>query len=112
MIPKGAVMSSGMFAKEFRQARAKGRAEGQTEGARQACVDIVKRFHPTLVGRMAPAIGACDSLPKLRKWTMAATELSGDELARLVTRTGKPVKAPVSRQRVTRPARRAARRSR
>jgi hypothetical protein len=104
MIPKGAVMGSGMFAKELREARA--------EVARQACVDNVKRFHPTLVGRMAPAIGACDSLPKLRKWTMAATELSGDELARLVTGSALPAKASVSRQRVTRPARRAVRRSR
>ncbi len=58
-------MGSGMFAKEFRQARVEGRAEG----VRQTCAEIVRRFHPTLVGRVAPAIEVCDSLPTLRKWT-------------------------------------------
>lgn len=108
MIPKGAVMASGMFAKEFRQAR----VEGRVEGIRQTCVDIVRRFHPALVGRAAPAIDACDSLPTLRKWTAAAMQQSSDGLERLLKETRKPVKASVSRQRVTRPARRAARRNR
>jgi len=111
MIPKGAVMASGMFAKEFRQARVEGRAEG-VHAIRQTCAEIVRRFHPALVGRVATAIEACDSLPTLRKWTLAATQSSADELERLLTQTRKPVKASVSRQRVTRPARRAARRSR
>ena len=113
MIPKGAAMGSGMFAKEFRQARAEGRAEG-VHAIRQTCIDIVKLLHPTLVGRVAPAVSECDSLPTLRKWTVAATQSSGDELARLVTETGprKRSKGTFSRQRVTRPARRAARRSR
>jgi len=111
MIPKEAVMASGMFAKEFRQARAEGRAEG-VHSTRQICADIVRRFHPALVGRVAPAIAACESLPTLRKWTVAATQLSGDQFTRLVTGTRMPGKAKVSRQRVPRPARRPAARRR
>jgi hypothetical protein len=111
MIPKGAVMGSGMFAKELRQARAEGRAEA-VRSIRQTCADIVRRFHPALVERVAPAIEACDSLPTLRKWTMAATELSDDEFASLVTGVGKRVETSVSRQRVPRPARRTAARRR
>jgi hypothetical protein len=114
LIPRGAVMASVMFAKEFRQARAEARAEGRAEGAargirshRKACLDVVSHHHPAVRGRVTPAIEACDSLPTLRKWTVAAMRLSSAEFVRLVAGATRPGNASVSRQRVTRPARRA-----
>jgi hypothetical protein len=109
MIPREGVMASVMFAKEFRQARAEGRAEG----GRQACLDVVSYHHPAVRRRVAPAIEACDSLPTLRKWTVAAMRLSSAEFEQLVAGAGAPGKVSVSRRRVPRPSRRSvSRRSR
>ncbi len=112
MIPRKAAMASGMFAKEFRQARAEGRAEG-VHTYRQTCLAVVSHHHPTVRRRVTPVIEACDSLPMLRKWTVAAMRLSSAELVRLVAGAGRPGKVSVSRRRVPRPSRRSvSRRSR
>ncbi len=112
LIPREAVMASVMFAKEFRQARAEGRAEAEARGIRshrQACLDIVKHFHPPALGRVASAIEACDSLPMLRKWTLAAACLPQAEFVELVAggRTSKALS-----KRSPRPSRRSASRRR
>lgn len=98
MIPKEAVMASGMFAKEFRQARA--------EGLRLSCLDIVKYRHPDVLGRVTPAVQACASVTTLRKWTLAAARLPAADFVRLVT-AAPSRKRGVSQRRAPRPARRA-----
>jgi len=119
MIPRGAVMASGMFAKEFRQARAEGRAEGRAEvlaegrsQLRTACLDIVKYFHPKALVHVAPAIEACESLPTLKRWTVAAARLSSPEFLRLVGRAKDRTARTVAERRAPRPARRSAARRR
>jgi len=99
MIPREAAMASGMFAKEFRQARA--------EGLRLSCLDIVRYRHPAVLGRVAPVVQACASVTTLRKWTLAAARLPAADFVRLVT--GVPHrKIASSQRRAPRPARRAA----
>lgn len=98
MIPRGAAMASGMFAREFREAR--------TEGRRLSCLDVVKHYHPGLLGRVAPAVHACGSVTTLRKWTLAAARLPAADFMRLVT--GPTHKASISQRRAPRPGRRAA----
>lgn len=90
MIPKRAVMRSGLVATQLRQARAEGRAKGRAEVVRlhqRTCVAIVKWFHPGLVRRVKPVIEACSNPLTLHEWTKAATHLFSDELERLVTGT-------------------------
>ena len=91
-------MASGMFAREFREAR--------TEGRRLSCLDVVKHYHPGLLGRVAPAVHACGSVTTLRKWTLAAARLPAADFMRLVT--GPAQKATISQRRAPRPGRRAA----
>jgi hypothetical protein len=98
MIPKEAAMASGMFAKEFRQARA--------EGLRLGCLDIVKYRHPTVLGRVTPMVQACASVATLRKWTLAAARLPAAAFVSLVT-AAPSVKRAASQRRAPRPARRA-----
>jgi hypothetical protein len=98
MIPKEAAMASGMFAKEFRQARA--------EGLRLSCLDIVKYRHPDVLGRVTPAVQACASITTLRKWTLAAARLPAADFVRLVT-AAPSRKRGMSQRRAPRPARRA-----
>jgi hypothetical protein len=100
-----------MFAKEFRQARAQGRAEGLTRGVRalrQACLDVVTHFHPGALGRVAPIIETCQDLPTLRRWNLEAMRMPASEFVGLVT--GVPAsRSAASVRRAPRPARRAAR---
>jgi hypothetical protein len=113
LIPREAVMASVMFAKEFRQARKQARAEGRVEAARGMCLDVVKHLHPAALARVAPVVSACDSLPTLRSWTVAAARLPASELVRFVTSGPHRRVAAIARRRAPRPARRsAARRSR
>jgi len=113
MIPGEAVMASGMFAKVFRQARAEARAEGRAQGLRSSCLDLVKHLHPEVLGRVAPAVTACQDVATLRAWTLAAAQRRTTELVRLVEGAKSPVKTTISRRRVPRPSRRSvSRRSR
>lgn len=116
MIPKEAVMASVMFAKEFRQARAEARAEGRAEGrveeARVTCLDIVRLRHPAAVGTLAPAVAACQSLPTLRAWTLAAAKLPSARLVKLVSVSMDPRKVSISRRSAPRPSRRSVSRRR
>lgn len=106
LIPRGAVMASSMFAKEFRQAR----AEGRVEAARGLCLAVVKRMHPVAVARVAPLVAGCDSLATLERWTVAAARLPAHQLIRVVSGAGRHRKASlaVSRRRAPRPVRRSA----
>lgn len=108
IIPREAVMASVMFAKEFRQARAAGRAAG----VRSTCLDIVKHLHPKALVQVASAIEACDSLPTLRKLTVAAARLSSADFVRLVSRATDRAGTNVTRRRAPRPARRSTARRR
>jgi predicted transposase YdaD len=127
MIPREGAMASGMFAKEFRQARAEGRAQGRAEGRAQGraegkaeglaeavstCLEIVRHIHPTAIGRVAAAVEGCQSLPTIRKWTVAAAQLPAAEFIRLISGSTTHGKAAVSRRRAPRPSRRSSRRSR
>ena len=95
-------MGSGMFAEEFRKARAEGRAEGQAEGQakalREAVLDVVRHHHPAVAAGIAPLVATCSSLPLLRRWILKASELSDEELVRLVTGS-RAAKTDASRQR-------------
>ncbi len=104
MIPREAVMASVMFAKEFKQARAEGRAEG----ARVVCLDVMRLLHPAAVGKVAPAVAACQSPRTLRDWTLAAARLPSAELVRLVSESAERRGVSVSRRRAPRPSRRSA----
>lgn len=110
LIPRGSVMASGMFAKEFQQARAAARAEGRVEAARGVCLAVVKRMQPGAMARVAPLVAACESLATLESWTVAAARLPEHQLIRLVSGAGRHRKASlaVSRRRAPRPARRSA----
>lgn len=131
LIPRGAVMASGMFAKEFRQARAesmakgiargmakgiaRGRARGQMEGrvtaAREACLEIVRHVHPRALVQVGPVVAACDSPELLNRWAVAAARLPTAELIKLVGGQVRSRAGAVVRGRAPRPARHSRRRA-
>jgi hypothetical protein len=122
LIPREAVMASGMFEKEFRKARAegmakgmargiaRGRARGQMEGrvtaARQACLEIVRHVHPRALAQVKPMLGACQDATLLNQWAVAAAKLPTGEFVTLIAGRRRTRAGAVVRGRAPRPARR------
>lgn len=126
LIPREAVMASGMFEKEFRQARAegmakgmakgiargiaRGRARGQMEGritaARQACLEIVRHIHPRALAQVKPMLEACQDATLLNQWAVAAAKLPTSEFVTLIAGRRRTRAGAVVRGRAPRPARR------
>lgn len=116
-------MASGMFAKEFRQARAdglakglvrgrvEGRIEGRVEAARETCLDIVRSCHPRTLPRVAHAIAACQSPRTLRNWAVAAARVPEADFVAVVSRWQRRQGTGVVHGRAPRPSRRSVRRS-
>jgi len=68
----------------WREAEAKGRAEGNLEAQRAICLRLVARHHPALLDRARPRIEACGDPAVLEAWIFAASESDAQFLARLL----------------------------
>lgn len=114
VIPREVVMTSSLFAATRRLGRAEGRKEGAEMAFRRSLSAILRRRHPDLATRMAAVVERCNDVVQLERWVVAASELSSDELLKLMlpgastkaTRTARGSARPLARKRAARPTRR------
>jgi hypothetical protein len=128
VVPKEVVMGSSLFAEVKKRSRAEGRAKGRAEGlaegraegraegeivvARSLCAKLVRQHHPAILSLLAPVIEECADAGRLQSWALAASQVSGVELVRLLeaeapAASAGPSKTRSSRGRAPRPSRRA-----
>ena len=78
------MIQSSVWQAAWSEGKAEGRREGKTEGLRQTCIALIRKRHPTLLAKAAPAVEACDDHEVLCDWILKAADLDSAAFARLL----------------------------
>lgn len=104
-IPRETVMASSLWAEAVRE----GRKEGRIEAARELCLNLAKRHHPEVAGRVVASIEGCSDVERLQDWALRASELSDSAFLSLVMEQAGSKSGLAGRGRTPRPSRKAKR---